>query len=104
MQTIHQYPLKLQPTQIIEMPRDAQPLSVQAQHERPYVWALIDTDNRNKLVPYKLFLYGTGHPADDAEGANFLGTFQLHVGGFVGHVFWNIGGDDGIREEPKSRR
>ena len=53
MRTIFKYRLKLVGSQTIEVPRDAEFLSVQLQNEKICVWALIDTE---KLIDLEYFV------------------------------------------------
>lgn len=88
MRTIHKYPVPMQDEFAVKMPAGAEVLTVQAQHNDPCVWALVDTRR-----PYqeRLFaLCGTGYPAPEDTGWHppwlYVGTFQLD-NGFVGHLF-----------------
>lgn len=79
------------------MPRGARVLAVQSQmtgssdynttRENPIIWALVDPDA--ETVGRGFLLAGTGHPIDDNDAASgeYIGTFQLQGGGFVGHLF-----------------
>lgn len=44
---------------IIEMPKDAEILTIQSQYEIPCIWALVDPDGEKELR--HLEVYGTGH-------------------------------------------
>lgn len=71
---------------VVEMPVGAKILDVQVQDGTPYLWALVDD-----LAPKerrKLATVGTGHPLPDEimEGTH-IGTFQLHGGTIVLHLF-----------------
>jgi hypothetical protein len=85
MRTIFKYRLKLVGSQTIEMPHDAEFLSVQLQNEKICVWALIDTE---KLIDLEYFvIQGTGLPfPDKPKYLQFLGTIQPNTG-LVWHVF-----------------
>ena len=68
------------------MPRGAELLTVQVQRGEAYVWARVDPSA--PVVERDLHVAGTGHPLPlRADGAPFLGTFQLNGGGLVFHVF-----------------
>lgn len=86
---IYKYMLPVDNSVEIQMPKGSQLLCVQLQHERPYLWALVDPSL--PTITRKLAIYGTGHQVDDAPG-NYVGTFQLHGGQLVFHVF-----DQGVR-------
>ncbi len=68
----------------IQMPIGARVLSVQNQHGRPQMWALVDPEN--KTEPREFTFYGTGHPTPRWPG-EFIGTFQLDGGDLVFHLF-----------------
>ena len=74
----------LEPETIIEMPIGAEILTVQEQYGRCCLWALVDP-SANK-VKRKFLVYGTGHPITEENG-KYIGTFQLHNGRLVFHVF-----------------
>lgn len=85
MRTIFKYLLKVTNEQMIEMPMGSEILCVQVQHNQPCVWARVIPD----AAPVKrLFaVYGTGHPMVTKQADQYVGTFQLEGGAFVGHVF-----------------
>ena len=85
MKTIYKYELRVDDEQRIRLPRGSELLSVGVQRGKLYLWARVNPNNEN--TPYDFIIHGTGHPADDVDGMDFLGTFQLHGGDFVGHCF-----------------
>ena len=97
--TIWKYPLQLTDRQSFRMPIGALILSLQVQYEIPCLWALVDPKERTEERAFRI--YGTGHPVD--EIGRFLGTFQIHNGALVFHVF-DVGVTrewDGIKREGK---
>lgn len=70
--------------QVIEMPAEAEILSVQMQHDRPVIWALVDP--KHYTEGRTLFMRGTGHSVGPEVG-RFVGTFQMQGGGLVFHLF-----------------
>ncbi len=84
--TIWKFPLPA-PDDVVTlmMPRGAVVLSVQVQHETPCVWALVDPEAPK--VPRRFRWAGTGHPLDLRGFWKFVGTFQLHGGDLVFHLF-----------------
>ncbi len=68
----------------IRLPVDGHILSVQAQHNVPQMWVRGNMDAPTEEV--RFLLLTTGEPIARSVGA-FLGTFQLHEGRFIGHVF-----------------
>jgi hypothetical protein len=84
--TIWKYPLEVEDLQQIEMPVGAQVLAVEVRNGQPCLWAKVDPTKLN--VVCEIATVGTGHPANHAEGLQYIGTYQL--GNFVGHVFWGV--------------
>jgi len=86
MKTIWKFPIEVVDEQIIAIQHGAKILSVRVQHEVPYLWALVDTAQRNVLRTIRT--YGTGHTIsslpDDSE---YVGMLFLHDGRLVFHVF-----------------
>ena len=84
MPTIWKFPLVVSDVTGAPMPRGAKVLCVQAQHDVPCIWALVDPDA--PVEPREFRIIGTGHPITDELGP-YVGTFQLMGGGLVFHVF-----------------
>ena len=89
--TIWKFELKTTDTQKLEMPVGAEILTVQAQNERPCLWALVDPTEKKETRLFDIF--GTGHPihCDMSIGRRYIGTYQLNGGSLVFHVFENTG-------------
>lgn len=85
MKTIWKWTLAVTDQQFVDMPQDAEPLSVQMQGGLPQLWALCSPDKAK--VGRSIRIIGTGHPITDDPGSH-IGTFQMHDGGLVFHVFW----------------
>lgn len=83
---IYKYRLQVTPLQYVAMPAGAQLLSVQMQGDTPYLWALVDTDQRGDSRPIQMI--GTGHDAGGIVGRH-LGTVQVGnpFAPFVWHFF-----------------
>jgi hypothetical protein len=88
MKTIYKYPIDAS-LAALEMHSGAIPLTVQLQDGRPYLWALVDTEQPKELRDFEI--YGTGHPID-TNIFSYVGTFQMSDG-LVFHFF--IGENDG---------
>jgi hypothetical protein len=70
----------------VSMPTGARVLCVQVQQGVPRLWALVDTEAPVKARSFRIV--GTGHVlGDDADVWRYIGTFQLHRGALVFHVF-----------------
>ena len=96
MRIIYKYPLEVKDYQVVTMPKNAQILTVQAQREKPCIWALVDTDNEPEeryfrmAGPEKRYfrMAGTGHPIRLKDKLlRYIGTFQLMGGDLIFHVF-----------------
>lgn len=84
MVAIWKFPLEITDRQTVMMPAAADVLCVQAQHEIPCLWAVVDTEATP--TPYEFRMVGIGHPIHDKLGP-YIGTFQLRNGGLVFHLF-----------------
>ena len=85
--TIWKFELETTDNQTIEMPVNAEILTVQTQNEIPCIWALVDpTETKVKRF---IEVFGTGHDIhyDMGVSRNYLGTYQLQGGSSVFHVF-----------------
>mgnify|MGYP001556087392 CR=1 FL=1 len=75
------------PLQPIIMPKGSIILSVQVQGNQPCLWAFVNTKELGHEVR-NIAVVGTGHKLPEGiDPRYFLGTYQLHQGSFVGHVF-----------------
>ena len=95
MRTIYKYPLKIVDTQIIEVPGifefgnsfNKQFLCIDVQYGVLYLWCIVDTNSKQKMK-IKLRIVGTGNPMPEFLGKeDYLGSYHLLDGQFVGHVF-----------------
>lgn len=86
---VHKFPLLGTETEVISMPKSAKILSLQTQRSSPCIWALVDPDE--EIDTCRSFItIGTGitlPEETDTKRLDFIGTFQLRDGIFVGHVF-----------------
>ena len=82
--TIWKYSLEVKDVQKIEMPKGARLLSVAAQHGAPQLWAEIDPSA--PMGEAEIVTIGTGFFIDPT-GLDFIGSYQLYGGSFVGHVY-----------------
>ena len=91
MNTIWKFPVEITPEFEIEAPI-VRFLAVQVQGaivQAPYIWAEVDPNS--KIVrKFKFYVRGTGHPMEDAANKPYFGTFQLHGGALVFHVFGGL--------------
>ncbi len=83
---IWKWVLKVADVQVIDMPKGAQVLAVQTQGVAPCVWALVD--EKAPPEPRVFDTYGTGNPMPDYKPTEiYRGSYQLHGGALVFHVF-----------------
>lgn len=86
MKTIWKYELEITDLQVIKMPYGAKILTVQTQNDKPCIWVETNDDAhlpRNNRV---IEIIGTGNPMEVRQ-RTYIGTFQLHNGGMVFHVY-----------------
>lgn len=84
MKRIFKYQLLVTHDQTIKLPKGARVLSVGAQGNKVFLWALVDDKEEIESVPFTIL--GTGEVAD-VEHCTFLGTVMLYDGELVLHVF-----------------
>lgn len=72
----------------VSMPKGAEILTVQTQHEIPCLW--FKCDPSAEIETRKFSIIGTGHPITVDEG-EYIGTFQVNDGAFVFHLFEDVG-------------
>jgi hypothetical protein len=80
---VYKYPVPIEDTFTLTMPLGAQVLCMDMQGSVPHIWALVDPSQGPEVRHFRLA--GTGH---DIEGAvEYLGSFQMHGGALVFHLF-----------------
>ena len=88
MKRIYKYQLEVTDEQYLELPKGADLLCVQTQNGKPCLWAIID-DEKKVTEKLQIITHGTGHLVFGNIG-QYLGTYQLRNGEFVGHCFKGI--------------
>lgn len=92
MRRIFKYELETTDKQIIKVPficgsnkfKD-QVLKIEVQNGTPCMWCLVD---QAEEVARTIYIVGTGNPMPkEFTKDNYVGTYQLFGGSFVGHVF-----------------
>lgn len=81
MKTIHKFPVFNFTT--LQLPEDAEVLTVEYQNNEPFFWVLLDTNKPR--ITRNFEIVGTGNPLDDAKEYTYIGT--LHDEPFVWHFF-----------------
>jgi hypothetical protein len=90
MLTVYKYEVPFDDEFTLELPTAARLLTFQAQHEKPCLWALVDSEAR--LTKRRFRLAGTGHDINEAErDLIYIGTAQFRGGSLVFHLFEVLG-------------
>ena len=84
MKQIYKYLLTIDANNSIELPKNSKILSLQLQNNNPCIWVLVDPKEPLEVINF--VTYGTGHEIKSGLG-DFIGTYQLHDGALVFHVF-----------------
>ena len=84
---IWKWTLAVQDFQSLQMPKNAQVLSVQMQGGQPQLWALVDESAPKETRRFET--HGTGNPMPGPAPGAFAGTYQMQNewGTLVFHVF-----------------
>lgn len=82
MKTVYKYPILLTDTQELELPENAEILTIQIQNYHLELWALVEPSNVMKTRQIRIA--GTGHPFDHAD-YRYIST--AHLDAFVWHFF-----------------
>jgi len=86
MTTVHKYELTKK-CQKFAMPTGYKVLSVNAQQGKVCMWVQVDTSVLpNEVLTIHQFMTGEGFRINP-DGLEFIGTYFLFGGSFVGHVF-----------------
>lgn len=86
-EVVYKYQISLSQSNHIDMPEGANLLTLQLQNNTPTIWCLVDDE---KPMVTRIFeIWGTGdylRPLTHYT-RTYIGTFQLHGGALVFHVF-----------------
>ena len=82
---VYKYEIKISDEQTVELPFNAEILTIQMQRDKCCLWALVDP--RNELEERTICIYGTGHPIQDGIRLKYISTFQIPHLGLVFHAF-----------------
>lgn len=85
MNRIFKYPLKFENVQMVEMPKGAVVLCVQAQDDFPCIWVEVDPDA--PPICRSFVTYMTGELIDDGVARHYVGTYQVISRALVFHVY-----------------
>jgi len=84
MKRILKYTLDIVDYQELTLSENSKILSVANQRDNIVLYALTD---ELTTCTYAIIMHGTGHPADDVVGTQFIGTVSLYNGSLMFHVF-----------------
>jgi hypothetical protein len=92
MRKIYKYQLETTDIQYLKIPRiietdtfKEQVLKIDTQNGIPCIWCLVDTEEEERNVSIRTV--GTGNPMPLLSKDNYLGSYILHDGRLVFHVF-----------------
>lgn len=88
MITIWKYQFNTVDEFFIEMPKNGRILAVQTQFDQPCMWVLVDPGKPKEKRYFRVF--GTGHDIDGDANLSYLGTYQLHEGSLIFHIFEDL--------------
>ena len=89
MLTVHKYKIPKPKKAVafsIDLPKGAKILTVQSQNNKPQIWILLNSA-RDLTETRNFFVMVTGGLIMEEKELNYVGTFQMDEGNFVGHVF-----------------
>ena len=81
---IWKYPIKVEDSQVIEIPNDFEILDIQLQNGYLSLWALVDVESTKEKVTIDIF--GTGHTIDTKISRQYIKTIILNPT-MVIHIF-----------------
>jgi hypothetical protein len=85
---IYKYPIEVIDSQELKLPKGARILTLQTQHDVPYIWAMVNPDEK-RTERWQFVTHGTGHDVTpDIAMFTHLSTYQLQGGAFVFHAFF----------------
>jgi len=82
--TVYKYGVEIEDEFTVHLPQGAEILTVQIQHGRPFMWALVDPSARPESRRFRLA--GTGHPINNGA-LTYINTFQIEGGMLIFHLF-----------------
>ncbi|MFA5376381.1 MAG: hypothetical protein WC455_11605 [Dehalococcoidia bacterium] len=87
MTTIYKYPIPFKDWFRLQLPADAEILSVQVQRGIPCIWALVRVGNPLTIRHFRMV--GTGYPITDGD-LHYIGTVQVADETLVFHLFEDL--------------
>lgn len=87
--TIYKYPLKIEDTQKVNLPINAEILTAQTQGDTLCLWAQVHEGNTS-MEERTIEVFGTGHAMRDDYARRYIGTAKQFGGALVWHVFERV--------------
>ena len=85
MKVIYKYEFPISGIVEIELPFKSKVLSIRIQNGKPYLWAIIESDEESKVIR-KFYVFATGFPLpSNISSLNHITT--ISDGKFVWHIF-----------------
>ena len=85
MKIIYKYNLEITYDQLIEIPINAEILTVQIQYGELQLWAIVESDSQKEKRHIRI--HDTGQGMSNVEKLRYISTFQILNGDFIFHVF-----------------
>lgn len=85
MKAVWKYNIELTDTNKFDMPLRTEILHVECQGGDAVMWALVNLNE--KLTEWREFIVVETGRAIDARSCEYVGTFQLSAGTYIGHIF-----------------
>lgn len=96
---IYKYEISLAARHILKLPRNSKILSLQVQNIHiPCIWVLHDPKEKSVIWEFKIFTTGEEIKEKLFE-KDYIGTFQMYEGAFVGHLFGHI---DSLKQQEEN--
>jgi len=87
MHTVYKFPFDVTDDFTLELSFDAEFLYIDVQNGIPCMWFLVNTERPKETRHFAI--HGTGHPIRDIDKKTHIGSFMIHGGALVFHVFEN---------------
>ena len=97
MRTIWKYEVPILDDFTLDLPLGAKVLCTDMQWNTPFIWVLVDPEE--PTATYRFALRGTGHDASGLSADHHIGSFLLHGGALVFHLFQAAPTDQGDNHE-----
>ena len=90
MKAIWKYTLSGSYEQIVQLPENAQILTVQVQNDEMCLWAMINPGQSHRVENRTICIVPTGLVIQDTNGLAYISTVQMAQGKMVFHIFEKV--------------